>query len=100
MKLGILVVTDRHIDDLMGITRAALAKGHEVILFNMDEGSKLLANDRFHSLCETAGVTMSYCDLNATQLDIEKEGLPEDVERGSQLDNARMMHDADRVIRL
>ncbi|MCC6347244.1 MAG: DsrE family protein, partial [Nitrospirales bacterium] len=42
MKLGIFVNTDRHPDDLAGITRAALSKGHEVVIFFMDSGTRLL----------------------------------------------------------
>jgi predicted peroxiredoxin len=100
MKLGILVATDRHLDDVLGITDAAISKGHEVIIFNMDAGSRLLSDRDLGALCERPGVTMSFCDLNATQRGVEKEALPEAIARGSQLDNARMVHDADRVIRL
>ncbi|MEJ2314408.1 MAG: hypothetical protein P8Y85_06465 [Nitrospirota bacterium] len=100
MKLGILVTTDRHLADVLGIVDAALEKGHEVIIFNMDEGARLLADGAFHSLCERDNVRMSYCDLNARQLNIAKEGIPGEIACGSQLDNARMVHDADRVIRL
>jgi hypothetical protein len=42
MKLGILVNTDKNLDAVQGITKAALAKGHEVILFNMDAGTKVV----------------------------------------------------------
>ena len=39
MKLGILVNTDRHLKvEIAGLTHAALAKGHEVAIFAMDEG--------------------------------------------------------------
>jgi hypothetical protein len=100
MKLGILVTTDRHLEDVIGITDAALSKGHEVIIFNMDAGTRLLGAEALGSLCHRPGVTMSFCDLNATELNIEKDGLPEDIVQGSQLNNARMVHDADRVIRL
>lgn len=100
MRLGILVNTDRHLDDVLGIVNAALAKGHEVIIFNMDEGTKLLVERSFLSLCERDNVKMSFCDLNAKQLNINKEGIPGEIICGSQFDNARMVHDADRVIRL
>ena len=38
MKLGILVNTDRHVKDLVGLAKAALSKKHEVIVFFMDSG--------------------------------------------------------------
>ncbi len=98
MKLGILVNTARHLDHLLGITNAALSKGHEVVIFTMDEGTKLLADPSFAGLCGTAGVTMSFCSLNAKGLNIATDGLPSEIVCGSQYNNAVMVRDADRVI--
>lgn len=100
MKLGILVTTDRHLDDVVGLTDAAVAKGHEVIVFNMDAGTKLLGNEKFRQLCKKTGVTMAFCDHSAGHENISKEGIPADVVCGSQFNNAVMMHDADRVINM
>ena len=100
MKLGILVTTDKHLDDVLGLTDAALAKGHEVIIFNMDEGTKLLGDSSFQSLCNKTGVSMSFCDHSAKGRNIATEGLPAEIVCGSQFNNANMMHDADRVINL
>ena len=98
MKLGIFVNTDKHLIDLLGITKAALSKGHEVIIFNMDEGTRLLENPSFRELCNMNGVRMSFCDYNAKGLGILKEGIPDEIVCGSQLNNAEMVHEADRVI--
>jgi predicted peroxiredoxin len=98
MKLGILVNTDRHLRHVMGLTRAALAGGHEVILFNMDEGAGLIATPEFAELCRTAGVTMSFCDLSAKHIGISTEDIPDEIVCGSQYHNAAMNHNADRVI--
>jgi len=98
MKLGIFVNTDRHAKELIGITRAAVAKGHEVIIFIMDAGEYLLSNHDVLKLCEEKGVRMAYCDHNAHQLGISKEGIPSKITCGSQFDNATMNHEADRVI--
>jgi len=98
MKLGILVNTDRHLTDVLGITKAALAKGHEVIIFNMDEGTRLLGNPYFRELCGMKGVRMSFCDYNAKGFGISKEGIPDEIVCGSQLNNAEMVHDADRIL--
>ncbi len=98
MKLGIFVNTDKHIDHVLGLTKAALDKGHEVIIFNMDDGTKVLGNPGFTGLCTTPGVTMSFCDHSAKGLEVTTDGIPEDVVCGSQYNNAVMNHDADRVI--
>lgn len=98
MKLGIHVKTDRHLDHVVGLTKAAVAKGHTVEIFTMTEGEKLLGNSAFTDLCKVQGVSMSYCDHNAGQLGINKSAVPADIVCGSQLNNANMVHAADRVI--
>jgi hypothetical protein len=47
MKLGIFVNTDRHLEHVVGLVKAALSKGHEVTMFNMDDGTKLLGTPEF-----------------------------------------------------
>lgn len=98
VKLGILVNTDRHAEDLKGITRAALSKGHEVIIFMMDAGVRLLEDPAVVRLSEEAGVTMSFCDHSVNKLGVSKEGTTDKVICGSQFNNATMNHEADRVI--
>jgi len=98
MKLGIFVNTNRHLEDIRGLTKAAVSKGHEVSIFTMDEGVRLLEDPSFTELCNIPGVKMSYCDHNATGKGISKEGIPQDIICGSQYNNATMIHDVDRVI--
>jgi predicted peroxiredoxin len=98
MKLGIFVNTNRHLNHVVGIVKAALAKGHEVVMFNMDDGTKLLGTPEFAELCRTKGVTMSFCDHSAKGMNVTTEGLPAEIVCGSQYNNAVMNHDADRLI--
>lgn len=98
MKLGMLVNTAKHVDDVVGICRAAVARNHQVIIFAMDEGTRLLENDAFVSLAQLDGVSMSLCDHSAKMLGAKTEGLPPKIVCASQLSNAMMNHDADRVI--
>lgn len=98
MKLGIFINTDRHLEHILGLTKAALAKGHEVIMFNMDDGTKLLGTPEMKELCKTKGVSMSFCDHSAKGLGVATEGIPEEIVCGSQYNNAVMNHDADRLI--
>lgn len=98
MKLGILVNTDRHPDHIIGIATAAVSRGHEVIIFNMDEGTRLLNNPDFCALSKLRGVQMGFCRLNAKQAGVATEGIPGEVAEGSQYNNAVMNHDADRII--
>ena len=98
MKLGILVNTAKHLDDVAGICRAALAKNHQVAIFAMDEGTRLLESEAFVSLAELDGVSLSLCDHSAKMLDARTEGLSPKIVCASQLSNAMMNHNADRVI--
>jgi predicted peroxiredoxin len=98
VKLGILVNTARHLDDVLGLCHAALAKKHEVIIFAMDEGTRLLENDAFVALAGIEGVSMSLCDHSAKMLGARTEGLPPNIVCASQLNNAMMNHNADRVV--
>lgn len=98
MKLGMLINTAKHVDDVVGICRAAVARKHEVIIFAMDEGTRLLENDAFVSLAALDGVSMSLCDHSAKACGAKTEGLPPKIICASQLNNAMMNHNADRVI--
>lgn len=91
-KLGILVNTDKHRDDIVGIIKAAREKGHDVSVFMMDDGT-LLASDLCGELGDAAEFT--YCDHSA-----EPRGV-KDVEgatAGSQFQNAVMAHESDKVV--
>ncbi|OGA55141.1 MAG: hypothetical protein A3F74_13505 [Betaproteobacteria bacterium RIFCSPLOWO2_12_FULL_62_58] len=97
-KLGILVTTDRHLTHIQGLTRAALARGHEVIVFVMDGGTRLLQDAGLTGLAGLPGVTLSLCEHSAKRHGIATEALSAAVVCGSQLNNAMMNHEADRVI--
>jgi predicted peroxiredoxin len=100
MKLGILVTTDQNLDAVLGLAKAAVSKGHEVVIFNMDTGTKLLGDGSFRELCKTSGVTMSFCDHSAGLENVSKEGIPDDIVCGSQFNNATMTNESDKVINL
>ena len=98
MKPGKLINTAKHLDHVVGICRAALARNHQVTIFAMDEGTRLLENEAFVSLAELDGVSMSLCDHSAKMCGARTERLPPKIVCASQLNNAMMNHNADRVI--
>ena len=98
MKLGILVNTAQNLPGLSGITKAAVARGHEIIIFVMDEGTRLLTEPEFTELSGLAGVQASFCDHSAKELGVVTDGLPEHIIAGSQYNNANMNHQADKVL--
>ena len=98
MRLGILVNTNKNLEEVLRLSNAALAKGHEVIIFAMDEGTKLLEQPFFTGLAGLPGVAMSFCDHSAQRFGVKTEGTPKNVTCGSQYNNAVMAHNADKVI--
>ena len=97
-KLGILVNSARHLGHVTGLTRAAAARRQEVILFTMDEGTRLLSDGAFTSLAELEGVTVSVCEHSAKAFGVVPERLPPKIRCGSQFNNAAMVRAADRVV--
>lgn len=98
MKLGIHVKTARHLEQVLGIVNAAVSKGHEVNIFTMAAGERLLENPKYSDLCRNPKIKMSFCDHDATHQGIKKDVIPADIACGSQYDNAVMVGEADRVI--
>ncbi len=98
MKLGIHVKTDKHREHVIGIAKAAAAKGHEVMIFTMAEGERLLEQQPYSELCKTPNIKMSYCDHNAGHMGIKKDAIPAEITCGSQYNNAVIVNSADKVI--
>jgi len=98
MKLGILVNTDENLPGIVGIAKAALSKGHEVTIFAMDKGTILLENSSFAELSGLEGAAMSFCDHSAKEIGVKTDGLSEKIKGGSQVNNAIMNQNSDKVI--
>ena len=100
MKLGIIITTDRHLDHIIGITQAANAKGHEVSIFAMDSGTRLLGKTEFTQLCTAKNVVMSLCQHSASEQGVNTDGVSKEIVLGSQFNNAMMNTESDKVISL
>ncbi len=98
MKLGIIVNNETHLKEITALTLAATKQKHKVVIFAMDKGTSLLPSDEFKNLAKTTDVSLSYCKHSATKFGIKTEELPENIICGSQLNNAMMMHEADRIV--
>jgi len=98
MKLGILLNTDKYRNAAIGLTNAAMERGDEVTFFIMDDGLKLLSDTSFSSLCKNEKVSMSFCEHSAKMMNINEEGIDPEIKASSQLNNAIMCNEADKVI--
>jgi len=98
MKLGILINTDRHLEDILGITKAAITCNHETNIFIMDEGTRLLENELFTALAKLPAVSITLCEHSAKSYGIDTDNFSKDINCASQFNNAMMNHNADKVI--
>ena len=95
-QLGILITKHENLEHIYGIVKAARRSGHPVRIFLTDEGVKFTRDPQFVELLDTGGVDIAVCDHICEVLGIrEKVG---GITYGSQYDNARMMHDSDRLL--
>ncbi|MEO5358698.1 MAG: hypothetical protein H7844_15565 [Nitrospirae bacterium YQR-1] len=98
MTIGLLITRDGFSQDIIGLTKAAVNKGHQVILFMMDDGARHSQSKDVVALKDIPGVTMSLCDHSAKLRDITEGMIPEGCTAGSQYQNSVMNQDADKVL--
>lgn len=98
MKLGILLNKDTHLEHLIGVTMAAIKAKHEVVIFAMDTGTRLLQNQKLIELSNLENVSISFCSHSASELGVNAEGIADSIVCGSQLNNAMMNTGSDKVI--
>jgi peroxiredoxin family protein len=98
LKLGILVKSDKNSKSIIGLTKAAVSKGHGVDVFVMDQGVKLLHKPSLRNLLKTPGVSLIFCQHSADVIGISPDGIVREAVSGSQYDNACMNREVDRII--
>ncbi len=98
MKIGLLVTQEGYEEDIIGLTKAAVKRGHEVIIFMTDTGVMNSQNSGVVALKDLDGVSISLCDFSAKNNKLTDEMIPEGIIAGSQYQNAVMNQDADKVI--
>lgn len=98
-KLGILVSSDKYLNHVVGLAKAAKAKGKEVKVFFTADSVFLTQDAEFQELLD-AGAEVSICDKSYKGFDLHntyKEKL-EGVVHGSQDNNAEMAAEVDKYV--
>ena len=96
-KLGILVTSDRYIDHLIGVTRAAHKAGKNVTIFLTNRAVFLTKNERFTELDGICQISL--CSLCFELFKLAKPvPVVKDKDFGTQMRNAQMMRECDRYI--
>jgi hypothetical protein len=96
-KLGIFVSSDRYIDHLIGITKAAHREGKKVTIFLTNRGVLLTKNERF---IELEGIChVSLCSLCFESFKLDKPvPVVNEKDFATQMQNVIIMKDCDRYI--
>jgi len=95
MRLGILIINSAYKDFILPVLRAASMRGDQVEIFIMDEGCPITGDPEFQELARGKDVRSTICDLNRRQRGME---APLEVKIGSQFDNARMVHECEKIL--
>ncbi len=96
-KLGILVSSDEHLDHLIGIAKAAVKAGKEVIVFLTNRGVLLTKDPRFTEL-EGLG-QLSLCNVNFEAFGLSKPvPLVDEKDFATQARHGMMIEDCDRYL--
>jgi len=100
MRLGIVVSTRRHLKVFVNLALTAARQGHRVSVFVTGEGVELLPEKEIAELAANDMIEMVFCEFISKKIGIAPDSIPDSFKAGSQLDNALMMRDSDRVISL
>ena len=100
MNLGLLLITNGYKEDVIGLIKAGLEKGHTVNVFMMDDGVFYCQDADIVALNDSDDVSMSLCDRSCQLRGITSDMIPEGITEGSQLQNAMMHNSADRIINI
>ncbi|MCF6289505.1 MAG: DsrE family protein [Desulfobacterales bacterium] len=99
-SLGIFVTSDRYMNHILGITKAAKAKGSDVTIFLTWKGTRLAKDPRFSELCKLAHVDIcadSYKKMGWDPLTDIPEGLT-DKNMSTQAKHGAIIDNCDKYI--
>jgi len=98
MTLGLLVTRDGYAEEIVGLTKQALKKGHKVIIFMTDKGVLNIKNTEVVALKDFADVDMSLCNFSVENNNLPGDIIPDGITAGSQFQNAVMVQESDKII--
>ena len=96
-KLGILVSSDKHLDYVVNLTRAANEKGKEVELFFTGKGVLLTQSPDFKNLVGKASLKLCDVSFRALGLKGDVPGM-EFKDFATQAKNADLVEKSDRYV--
>ena len=96
-SIGIYVTSDRHLDKIIELCKAAKAKGVETKVFFTHTGTRLCLDDRMKELLNVATVALCKVGFEANELNPE-DGFIDKKAYLSQSWHAEMILECDRYL--
>jgi hypothetical protein len=75
-KLGILVPTNKYIDHVIGVVRAAKKAGKELVIFFTHEGVLMSQDPKYKELADMGPEEMTLCNVRWEELGLKGEPIP------------------------
>ncbi len=98
MKIGMLVTRRDYADKIVETAKAALSKGHSLVIFMTDDGVYHVRNGAVTELRHRENVEISLCDYSAGGRAISDAEIPAGVIKGTQYQNSVMHNECDKVL--
>ena len=99
--LGIFVPTNKHIDHLIGIARAAKKAGKALYIFFTHDGVLMTQDPKFQELADIASGELSLCNHSWEELGFSEKPIPHGMTQddlGSQSRHVALIEKCDRYL--
>jgi hypothetical protein len=99
--LGILVPTNKHINHLIGVARAAKMAGKALYIFFTHDGVLMTQNPQFKELADIASGELALCNHSWEELGFSDQALPPGMSEddlGSQSRHVALLEQCDRYM--
>jgi len=100
MNLGIVVTSENHAEQVLGLLEAAAERGWQLRCFLTDSGVKLFDDPRFVRFCQ-GGHWVALCEMSLERYHIDREKMQHrmpDIIIGGQYQDAELVKNSDRVL--
>lgn len=100
-KLGIFVPTNKYLDHVIGVTRAAKKAGKEVIIFFTHDGVLLTQDPKFKELADLQPDKMSLCNVRWEEFGFKGKEPPAGMgpkDLASQSRHVALIEECDRYM--
>ena len=99
--LGILVASNKHIDHVIGVARAAKKAGKALVIFFTYDGVLMTQDPKYEELVDIGPEEMSLCNVRWEELGLKGRPIPAGMdEKGlaTQLRHVALIDSCDRYI--